>query len=71
MSGTVVDSENKLVRKSYWLDLLDNSIVLLFTNGIGNPEAKKYSGNIIYVDNRPSITRSSTQKEDIKIILQF
>ena len=42
-----------------------------FTNGIGNPEAKKYSGNIIYVDNRPSITRSSTQKEDIKIILQF
>ena len=42
-----------------------------FTNGIGNPESKKYSGNIIYVDNRPSITRSSTQKEDIKIILQF
>ena len=42
-----------------------------FTNGIGNPEVKKYSGNIIYVDNRPSITRSSTQKEDIKIILQF
>ena len=42
-----------------------------FTNGIGNPESKKYSGNILYVDNRPSITRSSTQKEDIKIILQF
>tara|TARA_B100000427_G_scaffold324497_1_gene329748 strand:+ start:14408 stop:15961 length:1554 start_codon:yes stop_codon:yes gene_type:complete len=42
-----------------------------FTNGIGNPEVKKYSGNIIYVDNRPSITRSSTQKEDIKVILQF
>ena len=40
-----------------------------FTNGIGNPEVKKYSGNILYVDNRPSITRSSTQKEDIKIIL--
>ena len=42
-----------------------------FTNGIANPEAKKYSGNIIYVDNRPSITRSANQKEDIKIILQF
>ena len=42
-----------------------------FTDGIGNPEVKKYSGNIIYVDNRPSITRSSTQKEDIKVILQF
>ena len=42
-----------------------------FTNGIATPEAKKYSGNIIYVDNRPSITRSANQKEDIKIILQF
>jgi hypothetical protein len=42
-----------------------------FTNGISNPEVKKYSGNIIYVDNRPSITRSTNQKEDIKVILQF
>ena len=42
-----------------------------FTNGLANPEAKKYSGNIIYVDNRPSITRSANQKEDIKVILQF
>lgn len=42
-----------------------------FTNGLSNPEVKKYSGNIIYVDNRPSITRSSNQKEDIKVILQF
>ena len=42
-----------------------------FTNGLANPEVKKHSGNIIYVDNRPSITRSSNQKEDIKVILQF
>jgi hypothetical protein len=42
-----------------------------FFNGISNPEVEKYSGNIIYVDNRPSITRSSNQKEDIKVILQF
>jgi hypothetical protein len=42
-----------------------------FGNGISYPEVKKYSGNIIYVDNRPSITRSSNQKEDIKVILQF
>ena len=42
-----------------------------FTNGVSLPEVKKYSGNIIYVDNRPSITRSSNQKEDIKVILQF
>ena len=42
-----------------------------FTNGVSSPEVKKYSGNIIYVDNRPSITRSINQKEDIKVILQF
>ena len=42
-----------------------------FSSGVSNPEVKKYSGNIIYVDNRPSITRSSNQKEDIKVILQF
>tara|TARA_R100000353_G_scaffold43590_1_gene35073 strand:+ start:5115 stop:6668 length:1554 start_codon:yes stop_codon:yes gene_type:complete len=42
-----------------------------FTSGIANPEVKAHSGSIIYVDNRPSITRSSNQKEDIKVILQF
>ena len=42
-----------------------------FTSGIGNAEVEKYTGNILYVDNRPSITRSSNQKEDIKVILQF
>jgi hypothetical protein len=42
-----------------------------FLNGVSNPEVEKYSGKIIYVDNRPSITRSSNQKEDIKVILQF
>jgi len=42
-----------------------------FINGVSSPEVRKYSGNIIYVDNRPAITRSSNQKEDIKVILQF
>ena len=42
-----------------------------FANGVAGPEVRKHSGNIIYVDNRPSITRSSNQKEDIKVILQF
>jgi len=42
-----------------------------FTNGISAPEVKRYSGNIIYIDNRPSVNRSVNQKEDIKVILQF
>ena len=39
------DSKNKLVRKSFWLDLTDDSIVMLFTNGIGEKltnEEKKH-----------------------------
>ena len=43
----------------------------LFDNGVAGAEVRKHSGNIVYVDNRPSITRSSNQKEDIKVILQF
>ena len=42
-----------------------------FTLGVAPPEVKKYSGEIIYVDNRASITRSTNQKEDIKIIVEF
>jgi len=42
-----------------------------FDQGLSDPEVKKYSGDMIYIDNRPSITRSENQKEDIKVILQF
>ena len=33
-----------------------------FTTGVASPEVRQHSGNIIYVDNRPSITRSSNQR---------
>jgi hypothetical protein len=42
-----------------------------FTNGIASPEINKGSGDIIYLDNRPLISRNSRQKEDVKIILEF
>ena len=42
-----------------------------FVIGVAYPDVKKYSGDIIYVDNRPSVNRSVNQKEDIKVILQF
>jgi hypothetical protein len=42
-----------------------------FTKGVAQPESEKYSGNMVYIDNRPSVTRSANQKEDVKIILQF
>ena len=30
------NQDGKLVRRSYWLDMLDNSIILAMTKGIGN-----------------------------------
>jgi hypothetical protein len=42
-----------------------------FTNGIAQPEINKTSGDIVYLDNRPTISRNPRQKEDVKIILEF
>jgi hypothetical protein len=44
---------------------------VIFTNGLANPEINNKSGEIIYMDNRPTVSRNSRQKEDIKIILEF
>ena len=53
---------------------VSNKIINLgveFTSGLANPEINSKSGNIIYIDNRPTVTRNSRQKEDVKIILEF
>ena len=42
-----------------------------FIEGVADPEVKKYSGEILYIDNRAAIQRSATQKEDVKIVLEF
>jgi len=42
-----------------------------FQNGVSLPEINKESGDIIYIDNRPLISRNLRQKEDVKIILEF
>jgi len=47
------------------------SLGMQFTNGIASPEINKGSGDVIYLDNRPVISRNSRQKEDVKIILEF
>jgi hypothetical protein len=44
---------------------------LTFTDGYANPELQPDSGNIIYIENRKPISRSSDQTEDIKLIVEF
>ncbi|NBU81582.1 MAG: hypothetical protein EBS55_08040 [Flavobacteriaceae bacterium] len=47
------------------------SLGVVFEGGISKPEINKKMGDIIYLDNRPLISRNSRQKEDIKVILEF
>ena len=42
-----------------------------FTAGISSSEYVKGSGELLYIDTRQAIPRSVSQKEDIKIILEF
>ena len=42
-----------------------------FTSGKANPDVKKYSGDIIYIDNRAPVTRTASQKEEVKIVIEF
>ena len=42
-----------------------------FSSGYANPELQPDSGNIIYIENRKPISRSSDQTEDIKLIVEF
>ena len=42
-----------------------------FTQGLSDPEINKKTGEILYIDNRPVVERDCSQKEDIKIILDF
>ena len=42
-----------------------------FNNGYAKPEIKSNDGQIIYIDNRRSISRANDQIEDIKIVIEF
>lgn len=42
-----------------------------FTSGLSNPDINTKSGEIVYIDNRVSVSRQSQQREDIKIIIEF
>jgi hypothetical protein len=44
---------------------------ITFTSGYADSEVKKYSGNILYVENRKPIIRSNDQIEDIKLVIEF
>ena len=70
-TGTTLEIDSGFTGNSVTINTVTYNLGQEFTSGISFPESQKYSGNIIYVDNRPSVTRSASQKEDVKVILQF
>ena len=64
---------------------LNNSIAFSVGNGITgqssgatgrirqviNPEVKRFTGKVLYIENRPPITRSYDQAENIHIVIEF
>jgi hypothetical protein len=42
-----------------------------FVDSVTNPTLRKYTGNLLYIDNIQPIQRSEDQTEDFKIVLKF
>jgi len=55
------------------IDIGGRSISLssTFVSGKAPADVKKYSGDIIYIDNRAPIERTTSQKEEVKIVIEF
>lgn len=48
-----------------------SSVVQANSSAVSGGDLQKYSGDILYVENRTPVTRSSDQIEDIKLIIEF
>ena len=40
-------------------------------NTLVDPEAEKFSGDVLYIENRSPVTRAADQIEDVKLVLEF
>ena len=41
------------------------------TNGVAGGDFEKFSGDVLYVENRSPVTRADDQIEDVKLIIEF
>ena len=55
------------------VNLVDNTVILgcTFVDGLASREIKNNSGEVIYIENRRTITRAPDQIEDIKLVIEF
>ena len=69
--GPLLEINNEFNGVSTSINNKTYQLGLDFVSGISSAEYNTKSGEIIYIDNRVAIPRSSSQKEDIKIVLEF
>ena len=41
------------------------------TNGVTGGDLRKFSGDVLYIENRSPVTRADDQIEDVKLIIEF
>ena len=41
------------------------------TNGVVGGDFEKFSGDVLYIENRSPVTRADDQIEDVKLIIEF
>jgi len=70
-SAITINGNNYNVVSFSGAQLGDTFLGQTFSEGLANPDINTKSGEIVYVDNRVSVSRQSQQREDIKIIIEF
>ena len=69
-SGVIVGETSEKITTP---DETQNSALLgvTFVDGYSSPEIEKFTGDIIYISNKPPIQRTDTQTEKLNFILTF
>ena len=70
-TNSIIKLTNTLGSPSATLLVGANSTASRFVSSVTNPELKKYSGQLLYINNITPIERSADQTEDFKITFQF
>ena len=71
-SGTIVINESPYTINNFSGSQIGETFLgQTFSSGLSNPDINTKSGEIVYVDNRASVSRQSQQREDIKIIIEL
>lgn len=52
-------------------EVISQGAVSATISGITNPEIEKYSGDVVYIENRSPVNRASNQTEDVRLVIEM